>query len=122
MSKVLIVDDDLDSAEVLRLALERAGYKTVCATNGHAALAAVTATPPDLILLDLRMPVMDGASLLEVLRSYLRWRELPVVVVTAAGQGAEIDRLKDYDVADVFHKASYDLPDLVKRVQQLLPS
>lgn len=122
MSQVLIVDDDLDSAEVLRLALERAGYKTNCATNGQAALAAVTTNPPDLIMLDLRMPIMDGVSLLQILRSYLRWSDLPVVIVTAVGQGPEIDRLKEFDVAGVYHKASYDLPDLLHHVQQILPA
>src|SRR5688572_7252410 len=122
MSNVLIVDDDLDSAEVLRLALKRAGYNAICATNGEAALIAVTTNPPDLIMLDLRMPVMDGVTLLQILRSYLRWHDLPVVVVTAIGHGPDIERIKDFDVAGVFHKASYDLPDLVNRVKQLLPN
>ena len=121
MSKVLIVDDDLDNAEVLRRALERVGYRAACAANGQAALTEVTNERPELILLDLRMPVMDGITLLQILRSYLRWHDLPVVVVTAAGQGPEIEKLKEFHVAGVYHKAAYDLSDLVHHVEGLLP-
>ena len=121
MSKVLIVDDDLDNAEVLRRALERVGYRAACAADGQAALTSVTDERPDLIMLDLRMPVMDGFALLQILRSYLRWHDLPVVVVTAVGQGPDIDKLREFHVSGVYHKAAYDLSDLVHHVKGLVP-
>jgi|SRR4051794_13721609 CheY-like chemotaxis protein len=122
MSKVLIVDDDLDNAELLRIALERVGYHASCAVNGQAALSAVTNDPPDLIMLDIRMPVMDGITLLQILRSYLRWHDLPVVVVTAMGQGPDLDRIEQFDVSGVYHKASYELSDLVNHVREIVPA
>ena len=122
MSKVLIVDDDLDNAELLRIALERVGYHACCAINGQAALAAVTNDPPDLIMLDIRMPVMDGITLLQILRSYLRWHDLPVLVVTAMGKGPDLDRLEQFDVSGVYHKAAYELSDLVHHVQEIVPA
>ncbi|MBC8107410.1 MAG: response regulator [Anaerolineae bacterium] len=121
MSKVLIVDDDLDNAELLRIALERVGYRASCAMNGQAALLAVTNDPPDLIMLDIRMPVMDGITLLQILRSYLRWHDLPVVVVTAMGQGPDLDKLEQFDVSAVYHKAQYELTDLVNHVREIVP-
>ena len=73
-------------------------------------------------MLDIRMPVMDGITLLQILRSYLRWHDLPVVVVTAVGQGPDLDRIEQFDVSAVYHKAAYDLSDLVHHVQDLVPA
>ncbi|MBZ4418869.1 response regulator [Myxococcus sp. RHSTA-1-4] len=80
---VLVVDDDPDLVEVVTLALEMAGYRVSQASNGLGALRVLERELPQLILLDMRMPVMDGWTFARELRARYGYR-VPVVVVTAA--------------------------------------
>src|SRR4051812_29334186 len=82
MAKVLVVDDNEDARESFADMLRCAGHEVFCAPNGREALSHVLAQLPDVVLLDLLMPEMDGPSFLEVVRSYLRIQSLPVVVLT----------------------------------------
>ena len=115
------MEDDADSADVLAVALRKPGYEIECVPDGRQALFAISAQRPDVIILDIRMPVMDGVTFMQVLRSYLRWRSLPVVIVTAADNESEVDRATQYDVARVFRKASYKISDLIDTVRKLAP-
>src|SRR4051812_46846854 len=81
MSSVLVVDDEPDGAEVVQRALQRAGMTARSVANGQEALRELMSDTPDAVVLDMRMPEMDGISLLEILRSYLRWYHLPVVLL-----------------------------------------
>jgi DNA-binding response OmpR family regulator len=78
--RVLVVDDEPDVLDFVRLVLEAAGYEVACCSNGRECLRAVTAHPPDLIVLDLMMPVMDGWSVL----SAVGHRPPPLIVVLSA--------------------------------------
>jgi CheY-like chemotaxis protein len=70
MPEILVVEDDPYQAEALTIFLRKSGYDVVAATNGRAALNRVIERRPDLMMLDLFMPEMDGIELLEVLSSY----------------------------------------------------
>src|SRR4051812_45499762 len=104
MAKILIVDDDADGRETMAVNLQDAGHTTTCAPNGREALSVVLSTPPDVILLDLMMPEMDGPSFLEVIRSYLRIQSLPVVVLTGLGDSPMIDRARTLKVNSILVK------------------
>lgn len=80
---VLIIDDDEDLVEMLRFFLERSGYRVTTAMNGKEGLAAVAASSPDLILLDMKMPVMDGWTFAKNFHRLYK-KGAPIVVVTAA--------------------------------------
>ena len=80
-STVLIVDDEAKFRDILSLALQRAGYRTLAAEDGRSALAALETESVDVVMTDLRMPQLDGHSLLAAVRQ--RWPSLPVIVVTA---------------------------------------
>ena len=86
--RALVVDDDHDIAELVRLALADEGHEVVVASNGSSALAEAQSTLFDLILLDMRMPVMDGWEFARVYQSMPEPRA-PVIVVTAARDAAE---------------------------------
>jgi CheY-like chemotaxis protein len=86
--RVLVVDDEAPIRELLRAALEGDGYEVATATNGATALDAAVAFAPDVILLDMRMPVMDGRSFVEAYRRVPVPRLAPIVLVTAAVDGA----------------------------------
>src|SRR5687768_17021980 len=101
MAKILIVDDNADSCESLAVLFRDAGHKVECAPNGREALASVLTETPDVILLDLVMPEMDGPSFLEVVRSYLRIHSLPVVVFTALTDSPMIERARALSVNSI---------------------
>src|SRR5687768_5554652 len=105
MAYLLIVEDDVDSREPLCRMLESAGHEVACTSNGQEALASILARRPDLIILDLFMPQMDGPSLLEILRSYLRLQSLPVIVITGAPDSPLVERVRHLKVNTIFAKA-----------------
>lgn len=86
--QVLVVDDDRDIAELVKLALTDDGYEVLTACNGARALAVVEHAAPRLILLDMRMPVMDGWAFAREYRARVPM-PAPIVVVTAARDAAE---------------------------------
>jgi CheY-like chemotaxis protein len=117
---VLIVDDDPDSRDVVSRYLTKEGYSVKSAANGREALVAVATTMPDLIILDAMMPEMSGVEFLQVIRSYLRWSSLPVILLTAYPQGPHIDRAQDLGIKQVFFKPDYRLEDVLRCVNQLM--
>src|SRR2546425_8253300 len=84
-SKILIVDDEPFNVDYLEQELEDLGYETVSATNGQEALAKVAAEAPDLVLLDVLMPGMDGFTVCRFLKEREETQLIPVVIMTALG-------------------------------------
>jgi CheY-like chemotaxis protein len=120
MAYILVVDDEGDSRDFVARLLERRGHRVLCAENGRKALKQLLNAQPELLILDLRMPELDGIGLLEVLRSYLRWHDLPVIVLSAHGSEAELGRARELGVSQIFHKANFVLADLAAAVDRLL--
>ncbi len=104
---VLVIDDDKNVRDILLKVLGRAGYEVRLAANGREGLESVSAGLPDLIVLDLNMPVMNGFEVLSALRVNEQWAKIPVVVVTAvagysaAHLGAKATLLKPFNIVDV---------------------
>ncbi|MGD9009890.1 MAG: response regulator, partial [Desulfobacteraceae bacterium] len=86
---ILIVDDTLDSLELLGRILEAQGYRVRPAPNGRLALKSVSARLPDLILLDVKMPEMDGYEVCRRLKSNEKSRNVPVIFISAHGEMAK---------------------------------
>ncbi len=94
--RVLLVDDEPDIREVAQLGLETfAGWEVRTATCGAEAVAQAAADPPDVVLLDVMMPGMDGPTTLAALRAQPATRDVPVVFLTAKVQPAERRRLEE---------------------------
>ena len=114
---VLVVDDESDSREMMRRTLVDDGW-TVCeAENGRVGLEKVETCGPNLILLDLLMPEMDGFEFLSELRDHEAWRAIPVVVLTAKEMTIEDHRRLEGHVRRVFQKASFDRRELVTEIR-----
>lgn len=118
MASLLIVDDDVDGREVLCRFFEKAGHRVLCVSNGKEALSAVLGKLPDLLLLDLYMPEMDGAGLLEVLRSYLRLQSLPVVILTALPDSPMVERARHLKVNAILYKGKATFEEILATVEQ----
>jgi two-component system response regulator ResD len=115
--RVLVVDDDPTVSDVVRRYLERAGLTVSHAADGQRALDAYDAQPPDLVVLDLMLPGIDGLELCRRFRS--RDRDVPVVMLTALGEVA--DRVLGLEVgADDYVTKPFSPRELVLRVQSVL--
>jgi CheY-like chemotaxis protein len=121
MAAILIVEDDPDNCELLSRFLARAKHTTLCARNGREAIVALTQSPIDLLLLDMGMPEMDGITFLQVLRSYLRWTVMPVILITGMDDPDLMARAAELGVKRVFRKANFKLEDLLPAINELLP-
>ena len=121
MASILIVDDDTDGRDALCEFLTRSGYDVSCVADGRDALAAVLARTPDLIILDMFMPQMDGGGLLEVLRSYLRLQSLPVIVLTGLPDSPMVERARHLRVNAILLKGKATPDDVLKAVRDELP-
>src|SRR5438105_2099923 len=115
--RVLVVEDDATVAEVLLAYLRRAGHATAHVSDGLAALAASAADPPDLVVLDLMLPGLDGLEVCRRLRE--QTPELPVVMLTAKGEVS--DRIAGLEVgADDYVLKPFSPRELVLRVESVL--
>ena len=88
--KILVVDDEEDILELVRYNLDREGYQVVCAISGEAALEAAAGDPVDLIVLDLMLPGIDGLEVARRLKQNASTKEIPIVMLTAKGEEADI--------------------------------
>src|SRR5437879_6533908 len=120
MGSVLIVDDDCDGSEAVATYLARMGHQVACVPNGQAAMRALLEGRPQAVVLDVRMPELDGMSLLEILRSYLRWSHLPVILLSAHVTQEQVARAKELGVNHVFHKANFALAELGAVVDEIV--
>jgi CheY-like chemotaxis protein len=119
MGSVLLVDDDADSRDAVGRYLAKAGYAVRTARNGREALIAIATTVPDVIVLDVRMPEMSGMEFLQVIRSYLRWQTVPVILLTGYPDDLPMERAHQFGVKTIFVKTAYRLEDLLACVHKL---
>jgi DNA-binding response OmpR family regulator len=118
-SKILVVDDEPFNVDYLEQELEDLGYETAAASNGKEALDKVATEPPDLILLDVMMPVMDGFTVCRTLKADEGTRLIPIVIMTAL-DGIE-DRIKGIEAgADDFLTKPVNPRELIARIQTAL--
>src|SRR5438093_13585809 len=116
---ILVVEDEADLVWVVRFNLELEGYLTYVANNGHMALEMLQRENPDLMLLDLMMPVMDGWAVLHEIRSRGLTRPRVVVVSARTGPGDRA-RAEEYAV-DAFVPKPFDMDELLATIRSLLP-
>jgi DNA-binding response OmpR family regulator len=120
MKRILVVDDRPAFREPIAARLREAGFETVVAANGVAALCAVQTSPPDLIVLDIALPGMDGISVLRALRNQTGVQRIPVILLTAGADRQNIADAMKLGVRDCLLKSQITLEDLVGRVNRIL--
>jgi DNA-binding response OmpR family regulator len=123
LKKILIVEDDKILLEMYQDKFENEGFDVFTAENGKIGLEKVINEKPDIILLDLMMPVMDGKRMLSKLREFPQFKRLPVIILTNAGQVDNIKETQRYDNACEFLiKSNVSIDDVVKKVKFWLPA
>ncbi len=92
MATILVADDDKIAREILHTILSRAGHEVITATNGQEAIEQAQQTRPDVILMDLTMPILMGWQATERIKSQTELAHIPIIAFTAYGLGSELDR------------------------------
>lgn len=114
--KILIVDDDENICELLRLYLEKDGFATIVANNGEQALLSMQVNNPDLVLLDIMMPVLDGW---QVCREIRKNSNVPIIMLTAKGE--TFDKVLGLELgADDYVTKPFDTKEVVARIKAVL--
>ena len=117
---VLVVEDDEKTRELLARTLEKEDWDVMQAGNGREALEQMSQIKPDLILLDLMMPVMDGFDFLLAMRGNPAWKDIPVIVVTAKDLTADDRRILSGKVEQVLEKGAYTQQQLLAMVHSVV--
>jgi two-component system alkaline phosphatase synthesis response regulator PhoP len=116
VSKILIVDDEPSIIEMLSYNLKQANFEVITAKDGKQALERTRSENPDLIILDLMLPILDGLDVCRILR---RERDIPIIMVTA--KGTEIDRVVGLELgADDYIVKPFSVRELIARVKTVL--
>jgi CheY-like chemotaxis protein len=102
--KILIVEDNADWREVLMMMIQRLGYDVISAGNGEDGIAQASAAHPDLVLMDLGLPLMSGDQAIARLKADPATKDIPVIVQTAFGVGPSAQRAMDAGAAEILHK------------------
>jgi DNA-binding response OmpR family regulator len=120
LRKVVCVEDEPEMIDLIRLILSRKGFEVIGANGGVAGLETVRAEKPDVVLLDLMMPEMDGWQVYQQLKADPSTAEIPVIVVTAKAQN--IDKVLGLHIAKVddYIPKPFSLQELVDRVEAVL--
>jgi two-component system KDP operon response regulator KdpE len=114
--RILIVDDEVSILKFVRSNLEDRGYKVVSATNGEEALRIIEKELPDLIILDIMMPQMDG---IEICRRLRQWSQVPIIMLSA--RGGEKDKVNCLDLgADDYIVKPFGASELIARIGSVL--
>ena len=119
MKKILIVDDEQDIVESLKFVLESSDYACYCAYNGEDGLKMAKEIVPDLIILDVMMPKINGYKISRLLKYDNKYKDIPILMVTARSQ--DEDKLIGEETgADEYITKPFDLDDVISRVDKYL--
>jgi DNA-binding response OmpR family regulator len=114
--RILVVDDEPDLVMVLKIGLETEGYDVLTASDGEQGLALARQSVPDLLVLDLMLPRMDGYKVCRALKFDERYKKIPIFILSA--RSGETDRRLALELgADEFHSKPYNMRDLVGRIR-----
>jgi len=118
-SKILVVEDDHDIAQLLAITMKKAGYEVAVTENGYEALNSIRRHPPDLVILDLMIPGIDGFEVCKEMKRDPKTGAVPVLIVTARGE--EIDRIIGLELgADDYVVKPFSPRELLLRVRAIL--
>ena len=120
MAKVLIVEDDKFLSSAYRLKFTKAGYEVMLAMDGSEGINILSTFTPDIILLDLVMPVKDGFTMLSEIKANEAYKNIPVIITSNLSQKEDIDKAKGMGALDFIIKSDISLDDLVTKVQKIL--
>lgn len=120
-NKVLLIEDDPMVVKMYQRKLTMDGFSLTAAFNGEEGLAALKQARPDIILMDIMMPKMNGIEALKIIKSDANYKDIPVVILTNLGDRQEdVQKCKDIGAEDYWVKASLPLKEMSERIKIIL--
>ena len=117
--RILLVDDEVDIVTMIRMRLEASGFEVMVSTDGKEALNAARTHNPDLIILDLMLPTMDGFHVARMLKYDARYKDIPIIMLTA--KAGENDRKIGEDVGvNAYFNKPFEAEKLLAKIRELL--
>ena len=120
MSKILFIEDEISLQTTLGGALKEVGFEIENAYDGEAGLKAAQTSKPDLILLDLILPKMDGFQVLKDLKSGSETKDIPVIVLTNLESADDVGKVIALGATTYLVKSNYELGDIVEKIKEIL--
>ncbi len=117
---ILIIDDEPDMCIIVTVRLERLGYKVISAGTAEDGLALIEKTPPDLILLDLRLPGMQGEELCKILKSNVKFKPIPIIFFTANISSLMLSEKSKNMCADDCVIKPFKAEDLIAKIKKFI--
>ena len=121
MAKILLVEDNEMNRDMLSRRLERKGYQIVIAVDGQEGINKARSERPDLILMDMSLPIIDGWEATRQLKSADDTKDIPIIALTAHAMAEDERRAREAGCND-FDTKPIELPRLLEKIQQLLPA
>jgi len=119
LNKILHIDDDNDIRAIAKMSLETlGGYEVISCNSCNSALKELENHTPDFILIDVMMPEIDGPETLEIIRKQDKFKDIPVVFMTAKIMDSEIERLRQRDINGIIKKP-FDPSELCSQIQKI---
>lgn len=119
--KILIIDDEPLVQKILIEELQGEGFYPISSLDGEDGLKKAVKEKPDMILLDIIMPKMDGISVLKKLKADKETKEIPIIILTNLREGATVDISQKSGVLDYLIKADYTLGELIAKIKKIMP-
>lgn len=120
MKKIVIAEDDRFLANAYRIKLTKMGFDVVVMSDGDQVIKYLTDTMPDLILLDLIMPIKDGFDTLSEIRAQEKFKKVPIIVASNLGQGEDIKKATEMGATDYIVKSDLSLQELAEKINSYL--
>lgn len=116
-NRILVGEDDKNYANIFRLKLEKEGYEVLLASNGKEVLETAKHEEPQLILLDIIMPIQNGFDTLKILKSDVDLLHIPVIMVSNLGQDEDVKKAEKLGASDYLIKANISIQEMVEKVR-----
>ena len=120
MKKILLAEDDPFIAEIYITSLKNADFKVALATNGEECLPKAKEEKPDLILLDLLLPKMDGFSVLKRLKEDSELKNIPVIILTNIGEKENIEKGLKMGAIEYLIKTNFSPEEIIQKIEKIL--
>lgn len=120
MKKILVAEDDKFLASAYRMKLSKANYEVKIVSDGEEALKALATFIPDLIILDLVMPKVDGFAVLGQIKKSEQWKSIPIIVASNLGQSEDIVKATKLGANDYIVKTDLSMKNLIKKIDAFL--
>ncbi len=119
-TKVLLVEDDLMIVEMYKMRFEEEGYAVLVTDKGSEAIEIAEKEKPDIILLDVILPEVDGFTVLQKLKNNVKTKEIPILLLTNLGQESDKDKGLQMGAADYFIKAQHTPVEVIQKIKELI--